>query len=289
VTELNSGAEISVPSVTLSDGQTMPQLGFGVWRVADDVAEVAVGQALDAGYRLIDTAAMYRNETGVGRALAAAADRGVPREDVYLTTKLNNTDHGYDNALRACEASLDKLGVDVLDLYLIHWPLPARDDYVDTWKALVQLQSDGRVRSIGVSNFLPEHLERIIGETGVTPVIDQIECHPYLQQKTERAFNTEHGIHTEAWSPLGAGDNNLLEDPVLVDIAGRNGVSPAQAVLAWHLAMGNVVIPKSVTPSRILENLVSVTVPLPAEDLGLINGLDRGERTGPDPATFNPS
>ncbi|MTD12669.1 aldo/keto reductase [Nakamurella sp. YIM 132087] len=289
MSEPTSGAPVTVPTKDLSDGTTIPALGFGVWRVEDDVAETAVGQALDAGYRLIDTASMYQNETGVGRAIASAADRGITYDDIYLTTKVNNADQGYDETLRAFDVSAQKLGIDVLDLYLIHWPLPARGQYLDTWKALVQLKADGKVKSIGVCNFLPEHLEVIIGETGVAPSINQIELHPYLQQKEAREFHAKHGIVTEDWSPLGAGDNNLLADPTLIEIAARNGVSPAQAVLAWHLAIGSVVIPKSVTPSRIVENLVAATVTLPAEDLGLINGLDKGARTGPDPATFNPS
>lgn len=290
MTELNNGAAVAVPDAPLSDGTTIPQLGYGVWRVADDVAEVAVGAALDAGYRMVDTAALYRNEVGVGRALAAAADRGIATDDVYLTTKLSFADLGYDNALRAYDASTERLGIEKVDLYLIHWPVPARGDlYLESWKALVKLQEEGRVTSIGVCNFNADHLERIIGETGVRPVLNQIELHPYLQQNELRAYNREQGIVTQDWSPLGAGDNNLLQDPVLLDIASRNGVTPAQAVLAWHLALGNVVIPKSVTPSRIAENLAAAGVVLPASDLALIDGLDKGERTGPDPAVFDPS
>jgi 2,5-diketo-D-gluconate reductase A len=278
-------AAVPQPTVTLADGSVMPQLGYGVWRVADHQAEDAIGAALGAGYRAIDTAALYKNEAGVGRAIAAARDRGI--DDVFLTSKVWNGDQGYDSTLRAFDVTMDKLAVDVLDLYLIHWPMPDLDRYLDTWRALIKLQADGRVRSIGVSNFRPVDLIRLVDETGVAPVINQVELHPYFQQRELRQFLADNDIAVEAWAPLGAGEG-LLDDPVLVDVARRNGISPAQAVLAWHLAQGIVAIPKSITPSRIVENLAATGITLPAEDLALIDGLDRVDgRTGLDPATVN--
>lgn len=269
----------NVPAHSLSDGSTIPQLGFGVWQVPDDEAQVAVTEALRVGYRLIDTAAAYRNEAGVGRAVA---ESGLARDEIYLTTKLNNPDQGYDAALRAYDASVERLGVETVDLYLIHWAAPAFDLYSDSWKAFVHLLEEGRVRSIGVSNFQVAYLERIIGETGVTPVLNQIELHPYLQQEELRAFHAEHGIATEAWSPLGSG-KGLLDDPVFAEIARAHQVTPAQVVLAWHLQIGNVVIPKSVTPARIEENLAAATLRLTDEDMAAIAGQDRGHRYGGDP------
>ncbi len=269
------------PDIPLSDGTTIPQLGFGVWQVPDDEAQPAVEAALAAGYRSIDTAAVYGNERGVGRAIEAS---GVARDDIYLTTKLWNADQGYDSALRAYETSIGKLGVDAVDLYLIHWAAPSFDLYVDSWKALVSLQEQGAVRSIGVSNFHADHLQRIIDATGVVPVVNQVECHPYLQIEQLRAWNSAHQIATEAWSPLGSG-KGLLDDPVLADIAEKRGATPAQVVLAWHIAQGNIVIPKSVTPSRIEENWASLGVHLEPEDIDAIEGLERGERTGGDPDT----
>lgn len=286
MTEPSQTARIRIPAVTLSDGTAVPQLGLGVRQVSDGDAERVVALALDAGYRLIDTAPLYGNEAGVGRAVKAAADRGITRDQIYVTTKLGNPDHGYDSTFRAFDSSAAKLGLDVVDLYLIHWPQPGLDRYLETFKAMLKLQADGRITSVGVCNFTPEHLARVIAETGVAPVLNQIELHPYLQQKGSRAFHAEHSIATEAWSPLGA-RHRVIDDPVLTEVAGRHGVSSAQAVLAWHLAIGTVVIPKTVTPSRITENLVAATVTLPAEDLALINGLDRGQRGGPDPATFH--
>ncbi|WP_154795429.1 aldo/keto reductase [Occultella kanbiaonis] len=268
-----------VPAHSLSDGSTIPQLGFGVWQVPDDEAHTAVAEALRVGYRLIDTAAAYGNEAGVGRAIA---ESGLARDEVYVTTKLNNPDQGYDSTLRAYDDSLAKLGLETVDLYLIHWAAPAWDLYSDTWKAFVTLLNEGRVRSIGVSNFQIPHLERIIGETGVTPVLNQVESHPYLQQNELKAFHAEHNIATEAWSPLGSG-RGLLEDPVFTEIAAAHQVTPAQVVLAWHLAVGNVVIPKSVTPSRIAENLAAVDVRLTDGDVARIAGLDRNHRYGGNP------
>lgn len=270
-----------IPQITLSDDTTIPQLGFGVWQVPDDEAQPAVENALQVGYRLIDTAAVYGNEKGVGRAIAAS---DVPREEIYLTTKLWNADQGYDTTLRAFDASMDRLGLDTLELYLIHWAAPSFDTYSDTWKAMVTLHEQGRVASIGVSNFHQPHLERIIGETGVTPVVNQIELHPYLQQQELRAFHAERGIVTESWSPLGSG-KGLLDDPVLAEIAQAKDVTPAQVVLAWHLALGLVVIPKSVTPSRIEENFAAAGVSLTDDEIDRIATLDRGERTGGDPDT----
>jgi diketogulonate reductase-like aldo/keto reductase len=275
------------PTVTLSSGAVMPQLGFGVWRVDDDGADRAVAIALDDGYRSIDTASLYRNEPGVGRALRAAADRGVPRAEVFVTTKLGNPDQGYDSTLQAFDVSAQRLGLDVVDLYLIHWPRPAVGKYVDTWKALIQLRDEGRITTIGVSNFEPEHLDRLVAETGEVPAINQVELHPYFQQRALREYHAEHGIATEAWAPLGANRTGLLEDPVLAEVAQRNGITAAQVILAWHLARGIVAIPKSVTPSRIAENLASQDVSLSEADLAAVDGLDRGGRTGSAPADVN--
>ncbi|MFJ6527087.1 aldo/keto reductase [Streptomyces longwoodensis] len=272
-----------VPTITLNNGVEMPQLGFGVWQVADDEAERAVATALEAGYRSIDTAAIYGNEEGTGRAIAAS---GLAREDVFVTTKLWNGDQGYDATLRAFDTSLEKLGLDHVDLYLIHWPLPRRGTFVDSYKAFEKLQADGRARAIGVSNFLPEHLEQLIGETSVVPAVNQIELHPHLQQEAARAFHAERGIATEAWSPLGQG-KGLLEVPAIVAIARKHGRTPAQIVLRWHLQLGNVVIPKSVTPSRIEENIDVFGFSLDDEDLAAISALNEDRRLGPDPATFD--
>ncbi len=271
------------PILSFHDGHTIPQLGYGVWQVEDDVAERVVGQALAAGYRHIDTAAIYGNEAGVGRALA---DSDVDRDDVFVTTKLWNTDQGYDSTLRAFDASMAKLGIDVLDLYLIHWAMPAKGRFLDTWKAFIELQKQGRIRSIGVSNFPEAQLTELIEASGVTPVIHQIELSPYLTQERLRAVDAEHEILTQAWSPLGSG-KGLLDDPTLARIATKHGATPGQVVLAWHLALGNVVIPKSVTPSRIVENFAALDVTLDDEDIAAISGLNKDERTGPDPATFD--
>ncbi|RII12370.1 putative oxidoreductase [Streptomyces sp. YIM 130001] len=272
-----------VPTITLNNGVSMPQLGFGVWQVPDDEAEKAVGTALGAGYRSIDTAAVYGNEEGTGRALAAS---GVARDELFVTTKLWNSDQGYDAALRAFDTSLDKLGLDYVDLYLIHWPVPDRDIYVETYKALEKLLEDGRTKAIGVSNFLPAHLERLLGETSVVPAVNQIELHPQLQQAESRALHAAHGIATEAWSPLGQG-KGLLEVPTIAAVARKHDRTPAQVVLRWHLQLGNVVIPKSVTPSRIEENIAVFDFELDEEDLGAIAALDEGRRLGSDPAEMN--
>ncbi|MDT0387996.1 aldo/keto reductase [Streptomyces sp. DSM 41921] len=261
----------------------MPQLGFGVWQVPDDEAETAVATALEAGYRSIDTAAIYGNEKGTGKAIAAS---GVPREELFVTTKLWNADQGYDSTLRAFDTSLDRLGLDYVDLYLIHWPTPERGLYIDTYKAFEKLHADGRIKAIGVSNFLPEHLEKLIGETSVVPAVNQIELHPHLQQHDAREYHAEQGIATEAWSPLGQG-KGLLEVPAIVAIARKHDRTPAQVVLRWHIQLGNVVIPKSVTPSRIEENIAVFDFSLDAEDLAAISALNEDRRLGPDPAEFN--
>lgn len=271
-----------VPTITFHDGVTIPQLGFGVFQVPPDEAEQVVTTALAAGYRSIDTAAAYQNEEGVGRAIAAS---DLARDRLFITTKLWNDDQGYDEALRAFDTSIGKLGLEQLDLYLIHWPTPAADRYVDTWKAFEKIAADGRVRSIGVSNFTEAHLRRLAAETGSVPVLNQVELHPYLQQPQLRAFHAEQRIATEAWSPLGQG-GEVLQDPVVTTLAEKYGTSPAQVVLRWHLQLGNVVIPKSVTPERIRDNIDVFDVELADDDMAAIADLDRGERIGPDPDDF---
>ncbi|MFE4912849.1 aldo/keto reductase [Streptomyces sp. NPDC056652] len=272
-----------VPTRTLNNGIEMPQLGFGVWQVPDDEATRAVGTALEAGYRSIDTAAIYGNEEGTGNAIKAS---GIAREELFVTTKLWNSEQGYDTTLRAFDASLERLGLEYLDLYLIHWPRPAVDAYVDTYKAFEKLLGEGRVKAIGVSNFLPEHLERLIGETSVVPSVNQIELHPQLQQAESRALHAKHSIATEAWSPLGQG-KGLLDVPTVVAVAHKHGRTPAQVVLRWHIQLGNVVIPKSVTPSRIRENIDVFGFELDADDLAAFAALDEGKRIGSDPAEVN--
>ena len=272
----------SSPTLTFNDGNTIPQLGYGVWQVEDDVAEKVVRQAFEAGFRHIDTAKIYGNESGVGRAIASS---GLSAEEIFITTKLWNADQGYESTLAAFEESMDRLGLETLDLYLIHWQQPKQDKFVDTWKALIELKKRGRVKSIGVSNFTVEGLQRIIDETGVVPAINQVELHPFFNQAELRAFNASKGILTQAWSPLGQG-GELLENATVAEIAAKHDATPAQVVIAWHLAIGNVVIPKSVTESRIQENFAALSVTLDAADVEAINGLDRGAegRIGPDPA-----
>jgi 2,5-diketo-D-gluconate reductase A len=272
------------PVLTFNDGNTIPQLGYGVWQVEDDVAEKVVVQAFEAGFRHIDTAKIYGNEAGVGRAIERS---GLKPEEIFITTKLWNADQGYESTLKAFEGSMERLGLETLDMYLIHWQQPKQDKYVDTWKALIELQQQGRVKTIGVSNFTKEGLQRLIDETGVVPAINQIELHPFFNQAELREFNASHGILTQAWSPLGQG-GALLESSVIAQIAAKHGATPAQVVIAWHLAIGNVVIPKSVTESRIRENYAALDVTLDATDIRAIDGLDNSAegagRIGPDPA-----
>ena len=269
------------PSVALHDGHVMPQFGLGVWQTPDGDAPAVIRSALSAGYRLVDTAAVYGNERGVGRGLRSAG-----RDGVYVTTKLWNDRQGYDSALKAFDESLEKLELDYIDLYLIHWPVPKQDRYVDSWKALIELQRSGRTRSIGVSNFTVDNLERLIGETGVVPVVNQIELHPAFQQKELRAFHASKGIATESWSPLGRGAT--LTDPTIVAIARKHGRTPAQVVIRWHLDLGLVVIPKSVQPERIRENIDVFGFKLDEDDHARIAALDSpGGRAGPDPANFS--
>ncbi|KUN23172.1 oxidoreductase [Streptomyces antibioticus] len=270
------------PTVTLNNGIEIPQLGFGVFQVPDPETAAAVTSALEAGYRSIDTAAIYGNEAGVGQALAAS---GIARDELFVTTKLWNADQGYDATLKAFDASLAKLGLDFVDLYLIHWPTPARDLYRESWRAIEKLAGEGRVRAAGVSNFQPAHLRRLLDDSSLVPAVNQIELHPGLQQRELRALHAELGIATEAWSPLAQGA--VLGEPVLTSIAERYGKSPAQVVLRWHLQLGNVVIPKSVTPSRIRENADVFDFALTEDEMTAIAGLDRGLRTGPDPDTLN--
>jgi 2,5-diketo-D-gluconate reductase A len=270
-----------IPTLALGANEQIPQLGFGVFQVPPKETEQVVAEALSAGYRHLDTAAAYRNEGGVGQALHAS---GIDRDEIFLTTKCWNDDQGYEQAKRACRASLERLELSHLDLYLIHWPVPAHDKYVETWKAFVELQAEGLVRSIGVSNFQPEHLERVIAETGVTPAINQVELHPHFQQVGLRREHERLGILTEAWSPLGQGLE--LEDPAIVEVAQEHGKTPAQTIIRWHLQLGNVVIPKSVTPSRIAENFDVFDFELSDAQMQAIEVRDAGTRIGPDPDTF---
>ena len=264
--------------VPLNDGHTIPQLGLGVYKVPEAIAASTVQIALEAGYRHVDTAALYANERGVGEGLARA---GLPRDEVFVTTKVWNAQHGYDETLRAFDDSLAKLGLEYVDLYLIHWPAPRQNRYIDTYRALETLKADGRARSIGVSNFHPHHLDRLLAETEIVPAVNQIELQPWLQQVEERAYNAAHGIVTEAWSPLARG--RAIGNPVLDAIGTRYGKSAAQVVIRWHLELGNVVIPKSVTPERIRQNLEVFDFTLDAADHEAIRALDAGERTGKDP------
>lgn len=273
----------TVPQILLNDGHAIPQLGFGVWQVPDDEVAGAVGHALEVGYRHIDTAAIYGNERGVGEALART---DVPRDEIFVTTKVWNSAQGRDRTLAAFDESMDKLGLDTLDLYLVHWPVPSADLYVETWRALLELRDSGRVRSVGVCNHHVPHLQRLIDETGVAPAVNQIELHPWLQQREVRAFGEQAGIVTEDWSPLASG-KGVLEDDTIRAIADEVGATPAQVVLRWHLQLGSVVIPKSVTPSRIAENFAALQVELSDDQMQRIAGLDRADgRTGPDPDEF---
>jgi len=272
---------MTIPSLTLHDGIEIPQLGFGVFQVPPEDTQEVVEQALDAGYRHIDTAGAYRNEKGVGAAIAAS---GLAREELFVTTKLWNAEQGFETTLAAFETSLGRLGLEYVDLYLIHWPVPSEDRFVDTWRAFERIHGEGRARTIGVSNFRVEDLERLEAETDARPTVNQIELHPRLQQAELRAWHADHGVVTEAWSPLAQGE--LLDDETIVAIAERHGKTPAQAVLRWHLQLGNVVFPKSVTPARIRENIELFDFELGDAEMAEFERLDRGERIGPDPGTF---
>jgi 2,5-diketo-D-gluconate reductase A len=270
-----------VPNVRLSDGVEIPQLGFGVFQVPPDETQRAVEDALAAGYRHLDTAAAYRNERGVAAAIAAS---GIGREEIFITTKLWNADQGFDSTIAAFERSIENLDTTHVDLYLIHWPVPSKDLFLDTWRAFERIKAEGGARSIGVSNFRVEDLERLQGEAEQMPTINQIELHPLLQQAELRAWHAEHGVATEAWSPLAQGE--VLEDETLVGIAAAHERTVAQVILRWHLQLGNVVIPKSVTPARVRENFDLFDFELSEDDLAAIARLDAGHRTGPDPSSF---
>ena len=273
----------AVPSLAMNNGIQIPQLGFGVFLIPPEETEKAVSEALSAGYRLIDTAQGYRNEEGVGAAISSA---GIQRDELFVTTKLTNSEHGYDKALKAFDESMNKLGVDVLDLFLIHWPLPMFDQYVETWRAFERLLSDGRVLSIGVSNFEIAHLERLLAETDVTPAVNQVELHPEFPQEELREFHAAHGIRTESWGPLGQG-KGLLENPHILDVARRKARTPGQVVLRWHIQLGNVVIPKSVNPDRIRENIDIFDFELDEADMQEIEEVRTGRRLGADPNHFD--
>lgn len=273
----------TVPTLIMNDGLPIPQLGFGVFQIPQDQTEAAVTAALEAGYRLIDTAQGYQNEEGVGAAIVKS---GIPPDDLFITTKLTNGEQGYDRTLAAFDESMRKLGLDVLDLFLIHWPVPAFDLYVETWRAFEHLRASGRVRSIGVSNFAIEHLERLFAETDTVPVVNQVELHPEFPQEELRAFHVEHGMLTESWGPIGQG-KGLLENPDLVEMARNKGRTPAQVVLRWHLQLGCVVIPKSVHAERIRQNIDIFELELDDADMKTIAELNSGRRLGPDPKTFD--
>ena len=268
------------PTITLNNGITIPQVGFGTFQVPAEETQRTVEAALEVGYRHIDTAAGYYNEAGVGAAVRAC---GLPRDEVFVTTKLRNGDQGYEQALKAFEDSRRALGLDVVDLYLIHWPVPSTDLYVETWRAFEKLLADGAVRAIGVSNFLPDHVERLVRETEVVPAVNQIEVHPTFQQRPTQAASTDRGIAVEAYSPLGQGKD--LDAAAVTSVAERLGVTTGQVVLRWHVQAGRIVIPKSVTPERIASNLDLFSFELTDEDVAAIDGLDSDERIGADPAT----
>lgn len=272
---------VQVPSVQLNDGHSIPQIGFGVWQVPDDVVVDATLAAFEAGYRHVDTAALYENERGVGEAIARS---GLDRDDLFITTKIWPTEYGFDDALRSFDASMSKLGLEVLDLYLLHWQAPADGRFGEAWRALIQLKEEGRIRSIGVSNFHEERLRKIIADTGLTPAINQIELHPWLPQSRLRELDGSLGIVTESWSPLASGE--LIDNEVLARIGAKYGKSTGQVMIRWHLQLGLVVLPKSVTPSRIRENIDVFDFELTAEDMATIASLENGHRTGPDPDQF---
>ncbi|SKZ47049.1 2,5-didehydrogluconate reductase [Mycobacteroides abscessus subsp. abscessus] len=273
---------MTVPLITLNNGVEIPQLGFGVFQIEPEKTVDAVRTALDVGYRHIDTAEMYGNEKQVGEGVNGS---DIPRDQVFITSKLNNGFHAYDDALKATDQTLADLGVDAVDLFLIHWPLPEVGDFVETWKALEKIYADGKARAIGVSNFQKHHLERLFAETEIVPAVNQIEVHPYLTQDDLRAFNADHGIATEAWSPIAQGD--VLDDPVLKKIAEEKGKSTAQVTLRWHIQRGDIIFPKSVTRSRVEENFDLFDFELSGDDVAAIDGLNKNKRRGPDPDTFN--
>jgi 2,5-diketo-D-gluconate reductase A len=273
---------MTAPLVTLNDGNPIPAVGLGVFQVPPAETEQAVKAALRAGYRHIDTAAAYRNERETGRAIA---DSDVPRDQLYVVTKLWNADQGYESTLRAFDASMDRLALDYLDLYLIHWPLPASNKFVDTFKAFAHLRDQGRIRSIGVSNFEPEHLTVLIDAIGIVPAVNQIELHPRFPQQELREVHAQRGIATEAWAPLGQGA--LLTHPSVAAVAEGRARTPAQVLIRWHIQLGNIVIPKSVNPTRIASNFDVFDFELDADDMASISSLDDGTRLGPDPRTFN--
>ncbi|MFF3258196.1 aldo/keto reductase [Streptomyces sp. NPDC002932] len=271
----------SVPTITLNNAVRIPQLGFGTFQIPPDETREATLAALETGYRHIDTAEMYGNEKEVGQAVL---DSGLDRADVFVTSKLNNDAHGHDDALRAFDRTMEELGLDYLDLFLIHWPLPGKGDFVETWKALEEIYRSGRTKSIGVSNFQPHHLRRLLENSEVVPVVNQIEAHPYLTQDDVRAFGAEHEIATEAWSPIAQG--KVLDDPAINRIADRVGRTPAQVTLRWHIQRGDIIFPKSVTRKRVEENFALFDFDLSEADIGEISALNRDERTGPDPDRF---
>ena len=272
----------AVPTIQLNNGVEIPQLGFGVFKVPPEQTEGVTGTALEVGYRHVDTAQMYGNEAGVGRAVRAA---GLARDEVFVTSKLDNPNHARDDALRSFDGTLAELGFDHVDLFLIHWPLPEVGDYVETWHAMEEIYRSGRARAIGVSNFQPHHLRRLLAAAEVVPAVNQVEVHPYLAQDEVRAFNAEHGILTEAWAPIARG--RVLDDPVITTIAKRLERTPAQVTLRWAVQRGDVVFPKSVTRSRVEENFRLFDFELTDDDMAEITALDRHERTGPDPDKMN--
>lgn len=282
--DLNMAEQITLDrpeQIRLNDGSAIPQIGLGVWQVDPAITAKVVRWGIEAGYRLIDTAEGYQNEEGVGQAIRSA---GVPRSELFITSKLRNGAHQRDAALRAFDGTMSKLGIEQIDLFLIHWPVPSQDRYVEAWKTLIELRQSGRIKSIGVSNFNQDHLERIIGETGVTPTVNQIELHPRFQQRDKREFHDRHNIRIESWSPLGSG--RLLSDPTLESIARKHGKSVAQTIVRWHLQEGLIVIPKSIHQDRIAANFDVFDFELEAKDLELIRGMDSPDgRTGPNPAT----
>jgi 2,5-diketo-D-gluconate reductase A len=273
----------NVPGIKLNSGATIPQLGFGVFQIDRQDTAKTVGTALEIGYRHIDTAQMYGNEAEVGEAIATS---GLARDELFVTTKCNNANHGQDEAQRALDESLTKLGLDYVDLYLVHWPLPGKDLYVPTWKGFEQAAKDGKTRSIGVSNFQSHHLDRLAQETSTVPAVNQIEIHPHMQQQAMRDYDERHGIATEAWSPIGQG-KGVLDEPVLGKIAAAHGKTAAQVTLRWHVQLGNIVFPKSVTPERIRENFEIFDFSLTDDEMSAVAGLEKGQRVGPDPDTFD--